>query len=160
MRATHPEANVRLLVAVLASCILLSGSPALAEDEQQKEATIRELIEITGAGQMSAQLVSVLFDQMKPLFPHVPAEVWDELAAMLSPAEARELMVPIYAKHFELDELRALLAFYRSPTGQKMLAKMPAVMEESLEVGNAWGAKKAEELLRQLKERGFEPVQA
>jgi hypothetical protein len=47
-----------------------------------------------------------------------------------------------------------------SPAGQKRLAKMPAVMQESLQVGNEWGRRKAQELLEKLKDRGFEPVEA
>jgi len=150
---------VRKLLVTLACCLLLSPSSALA-DAAEKDATIRKLIEVTGATQMGSQLVANLLEQLKPAFPHVSAETWDELASLLPPAEAADLIVPIYAKHFEQEELEALLAFYESPTGQKMLAKMPEVMQESIEVGNDWGRRKAQELIEKLKERGFEPVQA
>ncbi|HEU4429094.1 MAG TPA: DUF2059 domain-containing protein [Myxococcota bacterium] len=150
---------MRTLLAAVASCSLLLASTARADDAE-KDATIRKLIEVTGATQMGSQLVANLFEQLKPAFPHVPVEVWDELAALLPPSEAAELIVPIYAKHFEQQELEALLVFYESPAGRKLLAKMPEVMQESLEVGNDWGRRKAQELLERLKERGFEPVQA
>ena len=37
---------------------------------------------------------------------------------------------PIYARHFNADELRELIAFYKTPTGAKALHELPAVMGE------------------------------
>ncbi|MYN08042.1 DUF2059 domain-containing protein [Pseudoduganella aquatica] len=39
----------------------------------------------------------------------------------------------IYARNYTVDEMRELLAFYRSPIGAKMLATMPKVMQESMQ---------------------------
>ncbi len=43
-------------------------------------------------------------------------------------------MMPLYAKHFSGDELRGMIAFYRSPLGQKMLQTMPQLMGESMQI--------------------------
>jgi uncharacterized protein len=150
---------VRKILAAAISCLLFTAVPAVA-DEASKEATIRKLIEVTGASQLGKQVMDTLFEQLKPLYPDVPAELWTELAALFTPAEVTELVVPIYDKHFEADELEALLAFYESPAGRKLLAKMPAVMQESVGVGNTWGQQKAMELLQRLTERGFKPAEA
>lgn len=40
----------------------------------------------------------------------------------------------IYARNYTVDEMRQLLAFYRSPVGAKMLATMPKVMQESMAI--------------------------
>ena len=37
---------------------------------------------------------------------------------------------PIYARHFTLDELRQLIAFYKSPVGAKAMRELPQVMAE------------------------------
>jgi uncharacterized protein len=37
---------------------------------------------------------------------------------------------PIYARHFTVDELHQLTAFYRTPTGAKALHEIPQVMGE------------------------------
>jgi hypothetical protein len=37
---------------------------------------------------------------------------------------------PIYARHFTIDELHELAAFYRTPTGAKALHEIPQVMGE------------------------------
>jgi hypothetical protein len=38
----------------------------------------------------------------------------------------------IYARNFSADEMRQMVAFYRSPVGAKMLATMPKLMQESM----------------------------
>lgn len=40
-------------------------------------------------------------------------------------------VVPLYARHFSADEVKALTAFYRSPAGKKSLQVMPMLMAES-----------------------------
>lgn len=41
----------------------------------------------------------------------------------------------IYARHFTVEELHQIAAFYRTPVGTKMLATMPQLMSESMQVG-------------------------
>jgi hypothetical protein len=43
-------------------------------------------------------------------------------------------MVPMYAETYTLDEIRQLTAFYASPLGQKMQAKMPELMSRSMAI--------------------------
>ena len=41
----------------------------------------------------------------------------------------------VYARHFTVDELRQIATFYKTPVGAKMLATMPQVMGESMQMG-------------------------
>jgi hypothetical protein len=56
-------------------------------------------------------------------------------------------MVPAYAETYTLDEIRQLTAFYASPLGQKMLAKMPQLMARSMEIGNRVMAPRMEKFM-------------
>ena len=47
-----------------------------------------------------------------------------------------EAMVPVYARHYTLDEVRQLSAFYKTPVGHKSLVVMPQLMAESMAVSN------------------------
>jgi len=58
----------------------------------------------------------------------------------------------IYANNFTVAELRELEAFYRQPVGQKLLAKMPAIAQQSAQVGQDASRKAAEELRARLTE--------
>jgi len=48
---------------------------------------------------------------------------WDEMV---------DAMIPAYQKHFTQGEMNALIEFYSSPTGQKILSEMPAVAADSI----------------------------
>lgn len=49
--------------------------------------------------------------------------------------DLREAQIRLYAKYFTEKELADLVAFYTSETGKKMIATMPQLMRESLEIG-------------------------
>ena len=42
-------------------------------------------------------------------------------------------MAPVYQKHFTRGDVRALVAFYSTPTGQKILREMPAMTSEAMQ---------------------------
>lgn len=48
--------------------------------------------------------------------------------------EMIEEMVPLYARRFSVAEIEQIAAFYRSPVGAKMLASMPQIMNESMQI--------------------------
>jgi len=64
-----------------------------------------------------AQLNKMIDDMWK----HMP---WDEMM---------QAMVPAYQKHFTKGDLDTLIAFYSSPTGQKVLRELPAITGEAME---------------------------
>jgi hypothetical protein len=44
-------------------------------------------------------------------------------------------MVPLYASHFTVDELHQMADFYRTPVGRKMVAEMPRIGGEAMQIG-------------------------
>ncbi len=44
-------------------------------------------------------------------------------------------MVNLYASEFTESELKELIAFYKTPIGQKILIKLPAITTRSMEIG-------------------------
>jgi hypothetical protein len=45
-------------------------------------------------------------------------------------------IIPLYARTYTVSEIQQLSAFYQSPLGQKMLANMPKLMVDSMEITN------------------------
>lgn len=43
-----------------------------------------------------------------------------------------DVFVPVYTKHYTDNELRDMIAFFRTPTGQKMTKEMPELMLDSM----------------------------
>ena len=134
-----------------------SGADA-REIPEDKQKAIRELMELTGAADYGDQLSENRMSQLRPAFPDVPEERWTKVAGSLDTSEVTERVVAVYDRHFELAELQAMIDFYSTPVGQDVLQKLPIVMRESMQAGQTWGQSKAQEIVQDLSEDGFEPV--
>jgi hypothetical protein len=57
----------------------------------------------------------------------------DDLMKNMPYDEMMQAMVPAYQRHFTKGDVYAILSFYSSPTGQKMLREMPAILNEAMQ---------------------------
>ena len=62
--------------------------------------------------------IKKMMDDMMQSFP------WDEML---------EAMVPVYQKHLTKGDVDALVAFYSTPTGQKLIKEMPEITGEAMQ---------------------------
>jgi hypothetical protein len=141
--------NRFLLAAIL--CLALScnalaqqnaaDAPATKEDvERYLQATrshdmMKKMIEA-----MSKPMHQMLHDQFIKDKDKLPADFesrmnkrMDDMMRDMPFDEMMQAMVPVYQKHFTKGDIDALVAFYSSPTGQKMLREMPAIMGEAMQ---------------------------
>lgn len=162
----------RLLLASLAALMLaLAGlSPTYAQDRQALALTeARRMMEITKAAENTRQMLPAMSkmvgDMIARANPGLDTQVraamdelfLPEISARL-PAFVDEIAL-LYTKHFTLEELRQLNTFYSSPVGQKSANVMPQIMQQSMQMGSAWGQAVAMDVLQKLapklRERGI-----
>ena len=117
--------------------------PVLAGD-------IRTLLQLTGAGDLALQNMVVVLDQMKAVRPDIPDEFWVAFRAEMRGEELVEVLVPVYASHFSREEVRAMIAFYRTPVGQKLIAETPALTADAMAVGQEWGRELATRVVQKM----------
>jgi uncharacterized protein len=91
------------------------------------------------------EIVSAVFDEVLVRFADRQTEVISEIAA-------------IYASEFSVEDLQAQAAYYRSPVGRRMVERQVFVQQQSMAIGQEWGARIAREVVgevtRGLRERG------
>ena len=68
------------------------------------------------------------------LLAQIPPEKQQAYQSILQVNDIIEALIPVYDKHFNEEELKELILFYRSPLGQKMIEVTPLLMQESMEV--------------------------
>ncbi len=129
--------------------------------DPQKEARIRELIEVTGAKNLGQQLIEAGMEQFRSSVqdsqPNNPRakQFADAFVARFQkhfdPDSLTEHVIPIYDKYLTTEDLKGLLDYYRSPLGQRMLKALPEVTRESQAAGFALGQKAAQETMEELK---------
>lgn len=134
---------------LLALC-LFAALPAAAEDlTPQKRADIERLLEMTGSAalgkQMAVQMVTQMTHMLHQARPDIPQRVLDMLPGEIQAVIEdnmdgfRALTIPLYHKYFSGDEIKQMIQFYSSPLGQKSIQVMPALMSESMALGQQWG---------------------
>lgn len=67
-------------------------------------------------------------------------------------AMINEIAIAIYDKHYTLEEVRDIIAFYKTPTGQKMLKLMSPIMTETMQAVNEKLVPKIPGIIRELQE--------
>lgn len=58
--------------------------------------------------------------------------------------------MPIYVKNLTREEMAATIQFYRSPVGQSVIRKLPAILQESMAVGQQWGQQLGRDAMERL----------
>lgn len=76
------------------------------------------LKQVPGANKRPEQVEKIVNDWAEEVYKGYPVD------------SILEDMVPIYQKHLTEPEVQALLGFYSSPIGQKMLREVPAILTE------------------------------
>lgn len=146
MPTRHPLRALLLALALL-PLSALAAKPLAPE----KKAAIEQLMEVTGAAAMRTQFADGFVQQAQAMFaatnpnqpPRALAIVAQEARAVLDARLGGErgllaAVYPVYDRHFTLEELNAMVAFYRTPTGQKALKVMPQVTMGAMQAGQQW----------------------
>ncbi len=119
---------------------------------------IKSLLEITGSAKLGVQMMENMAATFKKSLPEVPDQFWKDFLAEAKPDTLIELLMPIYSKHFSDEEVLHLIEFYKTPLGKKVIEKMPLIAQESYAIGEVWGKKISEQVLKKLIEKGFAPA--
>jgi hypothetical protein len=125
------------------------------------EAAAKELIDTMKLPDQFKAMLPMIFRQIKSSLVQNRPEVdrdYDALAPKLLDTmngrieELASAIALIYASNFSEAELRDLTAFYRTPTGQKLLQKLPFVTQQTMIAGQKFGQSAAADLQKQMRE--------
>lgn len=138
-----------------------TASPASGSISSQKEARIRELMDVTGTKNLGQQLIEAGMEQFRSSVldsqPDNPrAKQFVEAFVIrfqkhFDSDSLNEKVIPIYDKYLTAEDLQGLLDYYHSPLGQRMLKVLPEVTRESQAAGFALGQKAAQDTMDELK---------
>jgi uncharacterized protein len=140
------------------------GPVAHAQSQQPSAASMqaaKQLIAVTHATTVFNPLIAGVVEQAKLLFlqqnPGLGKDLNDvavNIRKELQPrfGEITNEVALLYAKNFTEQELKEILKFYKSPTGQKLLQKQPKVIDSSMEFAQNWSNKLSDEVIEKMRE--------
>jgi hypothetical protein len=111
------------------------------------------------ADQMISERMPNMTEQQKQQFHGLVDDVMREA---LGPETLKEMLtatVPVYQKHLTKGDLDAMMAFYSSPVGQKILHEQPAMVKESMEASANIQQRIARIMYQKIDERVEEMVE-
>ena len=141
-----------LIVLALSSSIVCAANPTTpnpAGGTPPSEASIKQLLEVGQAHKLIDTMMAQMDTFMKTAMqqatqgqqvaPKVQkdiekrqAEMAGAMKEMLDWNKLEPLYVRVYQKSFTQDEVDGMIAFYKTPTGQAVLTKMPLVMQNTM----------------------------
>ncbi|WP_266156622.1 DUF2059 domain-containing protein [Dyella silvatica] len=134
--------------------LMLAVSTGQALAAQPSEEQVRQLMDVVGIGKMLGQMNGQMANMMQQTLPCVPSSYWQGFLDANGTQQLIGRMIPIYQRNFTAEDVDGLLKFYRSPLGQKVIAKMPETMAEGLQIGNQWGQERGKAMIQQLQQNG------
>jgi len=165
-------ANVvgRSACAGLLALVLAAVSPAQAQQPTANAlALAKEIIIVKGGNTLYDPVVPsvvdrarTLFLQANPLLGKDLNEVAAKLQTELTPRTADLLNdgARLYASRFTEQELKDVLAFYKSPVGRKVITQEPVILDQSASNVDEWANKLADEVIskfrNEMRRRGKE----
>jgi hypothetical protein len=134
---------------VLALLLIL---PTLAHaDDASKRAKVEEMIRITKMDQMMSQMMDQMAERMKAMtskqtanlnmsadqrkiFDNYQAHIHQIMADSISWDKMKPLIITVYSETYTDEELDGILAFYRTPAGQALIAKSPQLVAKTMDL--------------------------
>ena len=131
-----------------------------ASAEAHKEAAA--LAAMNGVDKLSQQLLGIMRNQMIQLVmragakapandptrppelmkPEDAAKIVDDVLMPDFAAQQADLntqIIDVWGNNFSVEDLEGLRAFYATPLGKKLVATLPAVTQQGMAAGQAWG---------------------
>jgi uncharacterized protein len=151
-------------IGLLSLLILLSAPLATAQVASQAPsaealAAAKELVLTIHLDQQLSAILPGIIKNLKPSIVQGRSEVdrqYDALAPfMLEGFKARmseltDAAAIVYARNFSTEDLLALSAFYKTPSGQRLLQKLPTVTQEIMVIGGKFGQSVGEDMQKRM----------
>jgi hypothetical protein len=148
--------------AAIAVFLIAFGPAAHAQQPSAASiATAKELIATTSATTMFNPLIAGVVEQAKLLYlqqnPALATDLNEVAAKMRTDLQPRfgeisNEVALLYAQKFTEQELKEILAFYKTLTGQKLLKTQPDIIASSMDFARNWANKLSEEVVVKMRE--------
>ena len=145
--------NMRRIITLMAVELALIVFPVKAQD-QSRRALAEELMNVMDARSQFDKIIA-LMKQLIPMqeakiqqitgqsqsshnVPEMQEKMFNLVSQSLNWDTLKDDFISIYAQTFTEDEMKGIIAFYKSPSGQALLQKQPQLMQKSLELSQKW----------------------
>jgi hypothetical protein len=147
----HHESHRNALIAAgLAVLALGSGREVCAGAAPPPMPPLEQLMALTGVLDRGPASSERLLADLRAQNPGVPPELWVNYAARINDRSVLvHLYAPIYRRHLSRADTRGMLNFFRSPQGERYLAGLADIANETDAGAKDWALSVANSLLNE-----------
>jgi hypothetical protein len=147
------------VVGVLAALLLLAAPAQAQSPSPGSLAAAKELLNTINFPDQFKALMPIMLKNLKPAIVQGRADVDRDYEAMMPGlldafqsriGELSDAAAAIYASNFSADELRTVIAFYKTPAGQKFLQKQPIILQQTMAAGQQFGQSVAADMKKRV----------
>ena len=161
--------RLRVLATALFAIVAALAPVEAQAPDAERLAAAKELMQIAGVAKQFDEVMPVLAQRLGESFVVVAPDKADlirEVFAQMAvkfvdrKGELIDQIAGLYAEKLTLEDLTAIMGFYKSPVGAKFIAVQPEMARQSMALGQRWGAQIGREIeaeaRRELKKRGID----
>lgn len=133
--------------------LLIISSVSFSQSTETYQETLKKMFQVSGAEDTYATVIGSILDIFRAQHTEVSPNVWDELESELNRSaidDLAEMLVPVYSKYISEKDLQEVIAFYETPVGKKYAQYNPVITQESMQIGEKWGAQLAEDIVKRI----------
>ena len=153
-----------LTVLLLAACCVAAHAQTTAGAlSEEKRRDLIRLLELTKGADLGAQIIRQSIDQLRQSFSMMPEAQRDrmlkvfeeEMLKEFSKEKIIESVLPIYDKYLTTEDVKALISFYETPLGHKVVDVLPQILKESYDEGSRRGREAGLRAMARLSDEGL-----
>jgi hypothetical protein len=140
--------TLALALALMLVHVSIAQAQQTAADAPATKEDIQRYMDVMHSRDMMSQMVAamskplhqVIHEQYLRDKDRLPADfetrmnkLMDETMASVPWNDMLDAMIPVYQKHLTKGDVDAMVAFYQTPTGQKLIKEMPTITAEAMQ---------------------------
>ena len=140
-----------------AALVLLHASLSAQTVDPAKRQQVEELIRLTKLDAAMGPVIDQCIVLAKSHNPSVPDTFWQQEKRIMANDLTTYLdaETAIFGKYLSTDDLKALVAFYKTPAGQHYIQVLPALTQEGMQSMQAWAKGLSAGTVQRLREAGY-----
>lgn len=105
-----------------------SSTPDLVPAHPATVEQIHEYYKVTHAIETAHELMSQMVSGMQSTsVPYLPKAFWDDMRSSMMNLDLEAALIPAYQRYFSEEDMASVIAFYKSPAGQRLLEAQPLI---------------------------------
>ncbi|WP_313580474.1 DUF2059 domain-containing protein [Chishuiella sp.] len=141
---------------ILLSVFMLFSTTLFSQEiSNSKKDKIEKLLKMTNSIDVGVQIVNKMIDIYKKNYTGVEQKFWDDFSKEVKTTNMLEIILPIYDKYFTEEDIDAIIAFYSTPSGKKMITNLPNITQDSMLAGQKLGREIGDKIINKLKNEGY-----